>query len=72
MTALVMKADLAMVAAMTNDKTACDLLYRHWRDGTQLDSLPPALRPVSMDLWPGDFWRSVPLPMAATARWATI
>jgi len=25
---------------------ACDLLYRHWLDGTVLDALPPALRPA--------------------------
>jgi 2-keto-4-pentenoate hydratase len=33
---------------MTPDKrqAACDLLYRHWRDGTQLDSLPEDLRPT--------------------------
>lgn len=32
---------------MTPQQTACDLLYRHWRDGTQLDALPPALRPTT-------------------------
>ena len=32
---------------MTPQQTACDLLYRHWREGTQLDALPPAQRPTS-------------------------
>jgi 2-keto-4-pentenoate hydratase len=34
---------------MTPDKqqTACDLLYRHWRDGTRLENLPPDMRPGS-------------------------
>ena len=33
---------------MTQDpQAACDLLYRHWREGTQLDGLPPALKPVT-------------------------
>ena len=27
-------------------RAACALLYRHWLDGTQLASLPPALRPA--------------------------
>ncbi len=27
-------------------KAACDLLYRHWLDGTRLDALPPELRPA--------------------------
>lgn len=26
---------------------ACDLLYRHWQEGTVLDTLPPELRPRS-------------------------
>jgi 2-keto-4-pentenoate hydratase len=32
---------------MNQDKqqAACDLLYRHWRDGTRLDNLPPDLMP---------------------------
>jgi 2-keto-4-pentenoate hydratase len=32
---------------MTPDKrqAACDLLYRHWRDGTRLEELPEDLRP---------------------------
>src|SRR5438874_13375981 len=28
-------------------QAACDLPYRHWREGTRLDSLPPELRPDS-------------------------
>jgi 2-keto-4-pentenoate hydratase len=27
-------------------QAACDLLYRHWADGTQLEALPPALVPA--------------------------
>ena len=27
-------------------RAACALLYRHWRDGTQLEALPPDLRPT--------------------------
>ena len=32
---------------MTPDKrqAACDLLYRHWREGTRLENLPEDLRP---------------------------
>jgi 2-keto-4-pentenoate hydratase len=30
---------------MNRMRAACELLYRHWADGTQLESLPPALRP---------------------------
>jgi len=28
-------------------QAACDLLYRHWREGTRLENLPPDLRPDS-------------------------
>ncbi|HMH64692.1 MAG TPA: fumarylacetoacetate hydrolase family protein [Rhizomicrobium sp.] len=28
------------------EQAACELLFRHWSDGTQLDALPPDLRPV--------------------------
>ena len=28
-------------------QAACDLLYRHWREGTQLENLPEDLRPTS-------------------------
>ncbi len=28
-------------------QAACDLLYRHWRDGTRLENLPEHLRPAS-------------------------
>jgi 2-keto-4-pentenoate hydratase len=33
---------------MTQDpQAACDLLYRHWCEGTQLDALPTPLRPAT-------------------------
>ena len=32
---------------MTRQKQACDLLYRHWRAGTQLEGLPEDLRPAT-------------------------
>ena len=34
---------------MTPDQrqAACDLLYRHWREGTRLENLPEDLRPTS-------------------------
>jgi 2-keto-4-pentenoate hydratase len=34
---------------MSPDKqqAACDLLYRHWQDGTRLENLPPDLRPAT-------------------------
>ena len=32
---------------MDRTRTACELLYRHWADGTQLESLPPGLRPAT-------------------------
>ena len=28
-------------------REACDLLYQHWKNGTQLDGLPDALRPAT-------------------------
>ncbi len=31
---------------MTPDQDACALLYRHWREGTVLEALPPDLRPA--------------------------
>ncbi len=31
---------------MTPDRDACALLYRHWREGTTLEALPPGLRPA--------------------------
>ncbi|MBA2587307.1 MAG: fumarylacetoacetate hydrolase family protein [Alphaproteobacteria bacterium] len=32
---------------MDQTRAACELLYRHWADGTQLESLPPDLRPAT-------------------------
>jgi 2-keto-4-pentenoate hydratase len=32
---------------MDRTRAACELLYRHWADGTQLEGLPSALRPAT-------------------------
>jgi 2-keto-4-pentenoate hydratase len=32
---------------MDSTRTACELLYRHWADGTQLETLSPDLRPAT-------------------------
>ena len=32
---------------MDQTRAACELLYSHWADGTQLEGLPPELRPLA-------------------------